>query len=322
MGLYRYLELFKLVWPFFPVVWREVWKERMSRFNEAWFPWSGSAETMLNFLYWHGLGVFLSKGVSWTNFVLVDGIQVKRWKRSLLRPARMTVVLVTGLNGDETAHYVEQFIHKTAEPFDLDVFIVCNNGSKEYKATGLLRRVVDEIKLKHDDVGDNIALFGFSAGAVMCVDYAAQYEDVKFVCCLGGTYDLMSTYNYMPLQWTHLYNWYLGHRNVTRLGNNIKQDLDNIAASGKSLEDYYKSNSCTEEVVMAKVPLYTCTTMDDPLFDPREHAVLIEASCKNPLVRPTITRYGGHLGWKCGNWLNKTYLKKVFEHELTTATQH
>lgn len=321
-SLTRAWSLVLLIKAFLWTVWGEVRRERAVRFKEAWLPWSGSAESMLNFLYWYGVGRYLNFWIRWVNVYKVGDVVVKRWLRPLAKPARMTVILVPGLKGDEEAHYIEQFIVHVAQPYDLDVLVLCDTVLHEYANVHVLQEVIHRVQVdkavKAFTAGD-IGVVGFSGGSVVCVKYAAAISrdhNVKFVACVGGAFDILSIYHHMPQAWTGLFNWLLGHGN---LGRDILQDLMSCKRLNITLEQYYRDSSCHQDVINARIPLYVCSALDDPLFPVEQLAAVTEASKVNPLVKTTFTQRGGHLGWKCGQWLHKTYFPKVFQEVLTEA---
>lgn len=311
--VWRFMELIPT---FLGTVVKELWCERSERFREAWIPWSGSAESMLNFLYWHGLGRYLHFRVWWTNVFQVGDVNIKKWVRPLPRPARMTVLIVPGLNGDEKAHYVEQFIVEVASARDLDVYVLCGTGVLEYGNTSTLNNVMYVLR---QQVQGPIGIIGFSAGGVMCVKYATEVDPtiVRFMASIGGAYNLIAVYHYMPRVWTSMYNWYLGHEDK---GRDILQDVRICKRLNMTLEEYYDKNSCHGDVVDTRVPLYICSSFDDPLFPKSQLKGIIDAHLHNPLVKLTITQHGGHLGWRCGKWLNHTYFQEVMQEVLEEAT--
>jgi predicted alpha/beta-fold hydrolase len=288
----------------------QVFKEYFSS-DEALFPGSPTLESVANCCYWYCWGKWVRRNLSWYNV----GEHLVCLNRPLGNATKGVVVILPGINGTHKSHYVEQFIHDVAVPKEYDVYVVKKPLDKKQQY-GDMKCIEEGLRTLRERslVSKNVkcGIVGFSAGAIPIIKYIAKNNDVDFALAIGCGFDLNAIRNYLSYSWSHVLYYCL----TRKIGQSLHQEDERyaLALGYTNVEDFYNAHSCHEDLIHAKVPLYVICSLDDPVIYPGHFVHVCESAVSNPNIHYFISKYGGHLGWRCGRWLQKTLLQEVLQY--------
>lgn len=300
--------MWQLVWYFFLQVFKDIMPNK-----EAWFPWSATVESLSNFFYWHLWAKWWTPIQRWN----VVNDHVRMFVRPSLSPtASGAVIILPGMNGDHTSHYVQQFVYHVALKKNLDVYVIlkkeCDLG--QHANPESIRLGLSELHakgyFKDNAEGFKLGLVGFSAGALSVVQYLSLYDGIDYGLTIGAGFNLANISKHLSNCWSRALYWCIYKKYDMTL--HQADELKAKTLGYKCVDDFYTANSCDDVLMDIKVPLYVLAAQDDPVIDPKNWPHLYASAAKNLNIRPFITRYGGHLGWAGAKWLYETLLQEVF----------
>lgn len=279
--------------------------------DEAFFPASPTLESIVNFFYWKCWKRWTKKTLHWYDV----GEHLVCLSKPSFHVSKGVVLIIPGMNGDNKCHYVEQFIHDVAIPKDLDVYVVKKSPARigMYGDMTCIREGLKTLRERNLVSGNvKLGLVGISAGAIPMVKYIAKYDDVNYALAIGCGFDLNKIDQSLSEAWSYALYYCLSHKFDKLLQ---EHDNDRAAREGyANLEDFYKDHSCHEYLNNATVPLHIICSYDDPVVYTDHFAHVHQCAKSNANIKYYFSRYGGHLGWRCGTWLRKTLLQEVYPH--------
>lgn len=295
-----------LIWHFMCQIFKEYcWSE------EAIFPASSSLESLTNVIYWNCWGRLFRKNLHWYDV----GRSLVCLNRPCSSTTRGVVMIVPGMNGDHKCHYVEQFVHDVAIPLELDVYVVKKApetigiyGDVKCISEGLM--TLRERNLVSEQV--KLGIVGVSAGAIPLIKYISTKDDIDYAIAIGCGFDLNKIERSLSMAWSQTLYHCVTKKYGLRLQDHDEQRA--LELGYHSLEHFYEDQSCHKHLKDAKVPLHIICAYDDPVVYDSHFAHVHQCAQLNPLIAYHFSRYGGHLGWRCGRWLRKTLLQEVYPY--------
>jgi uncharacterized protein len=241
---------------------------------------------------------------------------------------RRTLVLLHGLEGSSTAHYMRGIADKAwAAGWDVVRLNQRNCGGTERLSRGLyhsglthdVRHVVHEL-IEHDRVAA-IAVAGYSLGGNLALKLAGEFGDAapaQFlgVCGISPAMDLAICVEALERRSNYPYQWNFVRNLKARMRRKaaafpgafpldplrriwtVRQFDDAYTAPNhgfRDAADYYYRASALRVVDRIRVPTLVVTAEDDPFVPTltfRDAAVT-----SNPNINVVITPHGGHCGY-------------------------
>jgi len=244
------------------------------------------------------------------------------------RAARPLLILLHGLEGSSTAHYMRGIADKAyRDGFNVIRLNQRNCGGTEHLADGLYHsglthdaRVVLDDAVQRERIS-SVVVAGYSLGGNLALKLAGDFGDaapaaLRGVAAVSPVLDLEACVQALegPANMVYQWNFVRGLKARMRRKHQCFPDrfpvdrLDSIRTVRQfdaaftaphfgfaSAEDYYHRASALRVVDRIRVPALVITAEDDPFVPagPFRRAELTG----NPFVRLHITRHGGHCGF-------------------------
>jgi uncharacterized protein len=274
------------------------------------------------------------------------------------RHARTTLLLLHGLEGSSTAHYMLGIADKAyAAGLNVVRLNQRNCGGTEHLSAGLYHSglTVDPAfvirELTSVDRLPSIAVAGYSLGGNLALKLAGEYGDaapseLAAVCAVSPTIELARCVEMLEQPGNWMYQWNFVRNLKRRMRRKARLFPQTFRLNGirsirtvrefdeaftaphhgfRDASDYYHRASAMRVIDRVRVPTLVITAEDDPFIpaDPFRAA----AVSGNPSITLALTRHGGHCGFVTdaalgndGYWAESTVVRFVLAARDSMST--